>query len=35
MDDTTLTTQRKDPSWETMVPAAVVEMIKTKNLFAV
>jgi hypothetical protein len=26
--------QRKDPSWEAMVPAAVAEMIKAKNLFA-
>jgi hypothetical protein len=26
--------QRKDPSWEAMVPVAVAEMIKAKNLFA-
>jgi hypothetical protein len=25
--------QRGDPSWEAMVPAAVAEMIKAKNLF--
>jgi len=25
--------QRGDPSWETMVPAAVAEAIKTKRLF--
>jgi hypothetical protein len=27
--------QRGDPSWEAMVPAAVAEMIKAKNLFAI
>jgi hypothetical protein len=25
--------QREDPSWETMVPAAIVEIIKSKRLF--
>jgi hypothetical protein len=25
--------QRKDPTWEAMVPAVVAEAIKTKNLF--
>ncbi len=25
--------QREDPSWEDMVPAAVAEIIKAKNLF--
>ena len=25
--------QRRDPTWEAMVPAVVAEAIKTKNLF--